>query len=307
MTANSHNKKNDEPRVSVIIVNYHSMELIDNLITSIYKHSSHHQFEIIVVSNSEWGDHGKILFDKYPDIHWVNHGKNLGFSAANNIGARRAKGQYLFFLNPDTLFTTDVIGELLLAKSKYPDAGIIGPYTLNADMTHQPSVKNEFGLNHMLILAFPFLKLFFPQNKFGHISITNTQFVDVINGSALFLERNLFLKVGGMNEDYFMYWEENDLCRSVKNAGKKILFYKEAQIIHFGGETTQKVFVPMEIEKHRSQKQFLVKFDPRYVRLNRVLGAVAYLWRFIGSLLLFNKKKVTQFGSIFLWYIFKYE
>jgi len=295
------------PEVSIIIVNYRSLNLIDDCISSIYEHSSVQNFEIIVITNSGWGENGQKVIDKYPDVNWINPKKNLGFSAANNLGARNSSGKNLFFLNPDTLFVNDVIDKLLVASTNYPDSGIIGPFTLNNDLTHQPTVKNEFGLDHMLIIAFPFLKLFYPNKVFGHIEINKTQYVEVINGSAIFIPSELFVKIGGMNEDYFMYWEENDLCLSVKNTGKKILFCADARIIHLGGQTTNNVFIPMEIEKHRSQKQYLKKFAPQYVFLNRILGSITYFWRFIGALVLFKKCKISQFGTLFLWYTLKYD
>ncbi|HKJ34365.1 MAG TPA: glycosyltransferase [Balneolales bacterium] len=295
------------PDVSIIIVNYKSMNLIYDCISSIQKHSNNQSYEIIVVSNSIWNTDDLKVMDKYPDVRWFNPKNNAGFAAANNIGAEQANGKYLFFLNPDTLFHNDVIGTLLEASEQYPDAGIIGPYTLNSDLTHQPSVKNEFGLDHMLILAFPFLKILFSNKTFGHIPVKSTRYVEVVNGSALFMPHKLFDEIGGMNESYFMYWEENDLCKSVISMGKKILFYDNTKIIHLGGQTTGDVFIPMEIEKHRSQKQYLKKFAPQYVSLNRILGSIAYLWRFIGAIILLNKRKISQFGTLFYWYTFKYD
>ncbi len=295
------------PDVSVIIVNYRSMKLIGDCISSIKQNNDSVRYEVIVVSNSEWGDDGKAVMEKYPEVHWINPEKNAGFAAANNIGADKATGRYLFFLNPDTLFANDVLNHLLQAVSDYPEAGLIGPMTLNPDGSHQPSVKNEFGMDHMFVLAFPFLKIFFGNKIFGHIPVKKTQFVEVINGSAMFIERELFVKTGKMNESFFMFWEENDLCRSVRNTGKEILFYDKAQIIHLGGQTTRDVFIPMEIEKHRSQKRYIMKFEPGYVVWNRLLGTISYFWRTLGAIILFRKRKISQFGNILIWYIFKYD
>ena len=293
--------------ISIIIINYQSIDLIEHCLDSIYRHKNDLKTEIIVVSNSEWGEKGTALLEKYPEITGINPGKNAGFAAANNLGAQSAAGKFLFFLNPDTLFVNDVLKELIQAAYEYPEAGIIGPYTYNPDMSHQPSVKNEFGMDHMLFLAFPFLRFFFTHKDFGHLPIKKTQYVEVVNGSAMFMSRHLFNEIGGMNESYFMYWEENDLCKSVKERGKKILFYERAKIIHLGKQTTHSVFIPMEIEKHRSQKRYLMKFHPKYVFSNRILGSITYLWRLMGSILLFRKGKVSQFGSLFLWYLFKYD
>lgn len=304
MTDSSQHSK---PDVSVIIVNYHSMKLIDDCISSIKQFNKSVRYEVIVVSNSEWGDNEKAVMEKHPEVQWINPGKNMGFAAANNIGADHASGEYLFFLNPDTLFVNDVLGHLSQTISEYPDAGLIGPLTLNPDGSHQPSVKNEFGMDHMLVLAFPFLKIFFRNKKFGHIPVKKTQFVEVINGSAMFIKRNLFFKIGKMNESFFMFWEENDLCKSVRKTGKRILFYDGARIIHLGGQTTRNVFIPMEIEKHRSQKRYLMKFEPGHVSWNRLLGAISYFWRTLGAILIFRKRKVSQFGNILFWYIFKYD
>jgi len=299
--------KRKQTQVSIIIVNYKCVSLIIDCVKSIHKYctSPTISIEVLVVSNSELTrEEHQDLYSL--DVDVIPLSENLGFARANNIGADHAKGSYLFFLNPDTLFLNDAVKYLLRAFEENPAIGLAGPLTLGLDLKQQATAKKEFTLSEMLNITFPPLRQLRHQSP-GIYRPRNTQYVEVVNGSAMFISKELFNEAGKMDESYFMFWEENDLCYKVHSHGKKVLFCKEASIIHLGGETTKPIFLPMEIHKHRSQKIYVAKHFSKLVFVNRILGIIAYSWRVVGSLILFRPGKVKQFGTLLFWYTFSYK
>ncbi|WP_020404344.1 glycosyltransferase family 2 protein [Gracilimonas tropica] len=295
------------PLVSIITVNYYSEKEILACFSSIEKFNSVN-YEFIVVSNSTLKPEFKQQFDSAKNLVFHQNDSNLGFAKACNTGAKLAKGEYLFFLNPDTRFLNDVIHQLISCYQSFKKPGLIGPATVNIKKKAVPTAKNHISKKYFLSLLFPFLNFLLPSTaKSGHFSPPSTQKVPVINGHALFIRHENFKNLGGMEEDFFMYWEENDLCLRLQQSGQKVIYCSEAKILHKSGTSTSPYFTLMEIEKHRSQKKFVLKHYPHWNIYNRVTGVLAYFWRTLASILIFRRRKAKQFWNIFVWYCFKYN
>lgn len=295
------------PLVSIIIVNYYSENDIKACLSSIEVKNSVN-VECIIVSNSPIKkDLESFTKSLNLSIRIYQNDDNLGFSKACNLGADLAKGEFLFFLNPDTFFLNDTVQELLSCYYSINQVGLIGAKTFNQDHNPEPSVKNTISKGYFITWVFPFLKKLFPSEKIGHYTPNSTGEVSVINGHSMFIYKQLFKRIGGMEEDFFMYWEENDLCLRIQNSGFKVIYCSEAELIHTSGTSTSPFFSKMEIEKHRSQKKFILKHYPTWNFLNRISGVAAYSWRVFASLLTFKTSKFKQFWNLFIWYAFKYE
>ena len=104
-----------------------------------------------------------------------------------------------------------------------------------------------------------------------------------------------------------MYWEEHDLCLRIQNSNHDVIFCAEAKLIHISGTSTSPYFIQMEVEKHRSQKKYVLKHHPDWLLLNRLSGILGYSWRTVASLLTLKKQKIAQHWSIFFWYSFNYK
>ncbi len=284
------------------------MDEISGWVDSLDRQTGNFTLELIVVSNSEWGESGEELIRQRPDIRWHKTERNLGFSAGNNAGLNLAGGDYIFFLNPDARVKEGCIQKLIDHIEDHPDTGMVGPATLDDEGRLSASVKNHFGLLHLVQVAVPGLDLVVPESyRIGKYTINQTQQVEVVNGSAMFLPAAVMKELGRLDERYFMYWEEHDLCYRLKQLQRPVWFNREAEIVHKGSVTTRPRFLGMEIEKHKSQLFFVKKYFTSLTPINRIAGILGYALRYLGALMVMNKTKRQQFSTIFLWYLRRYS
>lgn len=294
---------------SVILVNYHSISEITACLRSLAEVHPATNYEVIIVSNSDVSDGEKITVNAISsEIRWIQMERNVGYGQACNAGADASSADYIFFLNPDTTFINDALTILKDSVDSYDKKAAAGPATFTSDLERIPSVKNKITLSWMIQWLCPFFRtLSSNSGSYDPRIYEETTEVDIINGSAIFMHKSAYHSTGGFSDDYFMYWEENDFCLSLKNHGYQVLYSPEAQIVHDSGHSTKQIFLPMEVEKHRSQKIFLNNHHPGLARINRLFGVLAYSWRLAGSLLLLRIDKVRQFRTLFIWYLVRYQ
>ncbi len=232
--------------LSIIIVNYNVKEFLQNLIDSIYKAAKNYSFEIIIVDNCSTDGSQDYIQNKFPDVNLILNQKNLGFSKANNIGLKQAKGKYLLLLNPDTLLSEDTISTMLNFFSNTPDAGLAGCKILNPDGTLQLACRRSFPGPWTSFCKVTGLSNLFPKSRlFARYNLTfldenKTYEVDAISGSFMMMKREVYEKIGGFDEQFFMYGEDLDLCYRVQSGGYKVYYVHNAQIIHYKGESTKR-------------------------------------------------------------------
>ncbi|GGA59948.1 glycosyl transferase [Edaphobacter acidisoli] len=232
--------------LSIIIVNWNSLEFLKNCIASIEATTHDVDYEIIVVDNDspERGCHE--LRVRFPDVKLIVLERNIGFGAANNVGAAQARGRDLLFLNPDTLVTENALSRMMAVLDAQEEVGAVGCRLLNGDGTLQTSCVQSFPTILNQLLAFDWLKCHWPRLPLFGIRALYTNEgrgvyeVDVVSGACIMLKRKAFEQGGGFHRDYFMYAEEVDLCYRVRNAGMNVQYVGDAQVIHFGGQSTKK-------------------------------------------------------------------
>lgn len=224
-------------KVSIIIVSYNSGEFIKGCIEFLLK-SIPNGFEVIVLDNASSDDTVFILKNFLPKIKLIESDKNLGFAKGNNQAAKLANGEYLFFLNPDTYASTASIKELVTFYESQEDAGIVAPKVVKPNGTIQPTVKNlptiwkaikeyVFGVKHAYSEYVP--------------SSQNQVLVESVYGAAMLIKKDLYIKLGGFDEKYFLYYEDADLCKRARDSGKKIYYYPRVTIRHLVGATKSEV------------------------------------------------------------------
>lgn len=226
--------------ISIIIINYKQKEFVEQCAASIYKNFSSYPFEVIIINNSpeQRLDH---LQNTYKDILIIENA-NKGFSQANNLGARHSKGEYLFFLNADTLIENDFLKKFMDEFSG-KEFGAVGLKLLNEDNSLQLSFWNENTFLNEI------------QNKKAEEKFKerDTTFVkqyevdkikqtDWVTGAAMIVRKDIFNKTGGFDEKFFLYYEDADLCKRLSDAGYKIYYFPFSRIIHFKGENVNKDF-----------------------------------------------------------------
>ena len=218
------------PQLSIIIPTWNTADITLNCINSIQKYLPKTFFEIIVIDNAS-ADNTSDLFSKNKNIIYVRNSENLGFSKACNIGVKYAKSDYLLFLNSDMELVDSSIVDMLSFFQKNSNCGLVGPQFLNPDKSVQGSVFppqtslnafREFWLNQKSYSKY------FPAGD-------NPLSVWAISGGAVLIKKELFEKIGGWNEKYFMYYEDLDLCRQIRKSNLKIYYYPKCKLIHRHG------------------------------------------------------------------------
>ena len=245
--------------VSIVIVSWNTREILLNCIASIYKNTSNVTFEIIVVDNASDDGSVEAFRERYPDVRVIANDKNLGFAAANNRGIRVARGTYLLLLNPDTLVLSGVISNCFGYARAHPDVAAIGCQVLESETRIQrtgfsfPTPWNLFLVESGLSRLFPKSKIF-GKPELGWWDRTTERDVDVVSGMFMFIPMQAIKRVGSMDEDYFVYAEEADLCFRLRKAGWRCVFAPIGQIIHLegGGKSTKQVNIRMYVQLQKS-------------------------------------------------------
>lgn len=227
--------------VSVIIVNYNTKDLIINCLQSIYDQTGQVDYEIIVVDNASVDGSVAAIKNKFPKVILLESPENLGFGKANNLAARTAKGEFLFFLNSDTLLLNNAIKIFHDAYYALGDqTGCIGTilWNTNHEPIHSfgtfPTCGRVIGGN----IRGRYLKI--QEKAFNIDSCTFPLTVDYITGADLFVSASLFKSAGQFDESFFMYFEETDLQKRITKLGLKNIVIDEAHIVHLAGGSFRK-------------------------------------------------------------------
>lgn len=225
-------------KLSIIIVTWNADLLLQRCLHSIIENTKKTSYEIFVIDNASTDQTENICCKQIPKIIYQKNQKNLGFSKACNQGASLAQGEYLLFLNPDTIISNESLSLLIDKMDQDPLIGFIGPKILNIDGSFQAACRRTIpDLKSAFFKLFGFSKLFpshslFSKYQLGNLSPDLEMQVEAISGSCLLCRKDVFKKVGGFDEKFFMYGEDLDLCYCITKAGFKGYYLPSAQIIH---------------------------------------------------------------------------
>lgn len=251
--------------LSIIIVNYHSADMIIDCIRSINKFCDCSEIEIIVVDNNSGKNDQVRLLALFPNIKWLQMDYNAGFARANNAGIREAKAPIVLLLNPDTLAIDNSLNNCVsqFSNSEYVACGV---QLLNEDAT--PQISGNFfmkgGINHLLPLPYwgNFLRwiAFVFKTKKPNVPVAKTiEDVDWISGAFLMVKKEAIEKSGLMDEDFFLYAEEIEWCSRLKKIGK-LCIYGDLHFVHLQGEAINR-------DQHISEKGYYNLYDKKGLQL----------------------------------------
>lgn len=230
-------------KISVVIVHYNVADLLRNCINSIHKYLLNIDYEIVVVDNLSPDDSWKNLKSEFPAVNFIAAEENYGFSIANNIGVKSAKGEYVLILNPDTEIEGFYMQELLDFADQQPKFGCLGVRMHDRDGVFLPESKRSVPdmRNSFEKLFTPFSKNSNPKSYYRNdINEFDIAKCDVFTGAFLLLKKDVYLQVGGFDEAYFMYGEDIDLCYTITQHGYQNFYYGKYSILHYKGESTMK-------------------------------------------------------------------
>lgn len=229
--------------VSIIIVNYQQWDFLRQCINSIYNTIGDISFEIIVVDNSPADLYFEQFKVDYPNVCLIKN-SNKGFSHANNIGVTKAKGEYLLFLNADTLIKNDFLSSLIktFANKKF---GAVGCKLYFPDGVFQLSFWKEVNFCNEIRNKKDEQK--FDIRDLDFIRRVETQYneileVDWVSGACMLIRKDVFNEVGGFDERYFLYYEDADICKRLRMLNLPIYFYPYSEIIHYKGKNVNDRF-----------------------------------------------------------------
>ncbi len=225
--------------LSIIVVSYNTKQLLHNCLKSIEKNRKElKSVEVIVVDNGSTDGSKEYLKTTTKDLKVIFNDRNLGFAEANNQGIKIAKGKYVLLLNSDTVVKAGALKQLVEFAEEKPDAGVIGSQLLNPDDSVQPSCYHSPSI-------FGAVKEFWLGQKGAFTKYApgtkEPVAVDAVVGAAFLIRKEVIDKIGLLDEQYFMYFEDLDYCRRAWRAGYKVYYLPGAEIIHLHGASGKKL------------------------------------------------------------------
>ena len=301
--------------ISVIIVNYNVREFLSNALTSLGKSLEGFQSEIFVVDNASDDGSLEVIAKNFPHVHLIANTSNRGFAKANNQALVHTQGKYLLLINPDTLVQENTVRALVTFFETHEDAGMAGCKILNPDGTLQLACRRSFPTPWIAFTKTFGLSALFPQSKlFAQYNLTyldpeGTYEVDAISGSFMMVRREVYEKIGGLDETFFMYGEDLDWSYRIQRSGWKVYYVPSTSIIHYKGESTKrsdidelKVFyqaMRLFVRKHHTGSPmfgwfiyagiFMRKFIADVARLSRPLSIAVLDMAIVTSTLLIGE------------------
>lgn len=265
-------------RLSVVIVSYNTADLLDDCLSSVFTGQEGTDFEVIVVDNASTDGTRGLLATRYPAVRTILNDGNRRWAGGNNQGAAAAVGEYLLFLNSDTVLRPGALEGFVRFFDGRPDASIAGCRLLNPDGSLQRSCRSFPGILNLFSEA-SFLYLLFPRSAlFGRFHMTNFEHdeireVDMVTGAAIAVRRSDFTAIGPFDESFHFYGEETDYCYRAKLLGRRTFFFPWSEIVHLVGGSPlprQRYFENL----HAGVRRFLVKHH----RGPRLAAMIALQW-----------------------------
>ncbi len=285
----------------IIIVNYKSTEYLLGCIKTVYESLGDYPADIIIKDNGS--ENLDSVIKIFPKIKLEKFGVNLGFAAAVNKAIRDCSAPFVILLNPDTKMGPHFFRLMLQYMLERPDVGVIGPKILNQDGSVQGSARafptlfsGFFGRTSLLTRLFPNNWITRKNILTGRINGTNPVDVDWVSGACMIVRRSAIEEVGGMDEQFFMYWEDVDWCKRMWAKGWRVVYYPEAHIVHFVGGSSDKRPIRSLFAFHRSCYLYFVKYSvrPQWILKPLALFGLSLRFLFLSMLYVLRKKWFLQ-------------
>ncbi len=225
--------------VSIIIVSYNTADLTVACLESVFA-SRCVSYEVFVVDNASQDGSAAIVREKFPKARLIANEANRGFGAANNQALRECSGRYVIFLNPDTAVEPDAFSGMVEYMEAHPEVGLAGPRVLNPDGSRQDSASDRY-----------------PGHRYGAADLgVLPGKVACVLGACQIASAGLLRELGGFDEDFFLYGEDQDLCLRIRKHGFEIGLIEEVAIMHHGGQS-ERAIPPAEVVRKKIRAELL--------------------------------------------------
>jgi GT2 family glycosyltransferase len=254
---------NTNPHISLIFVNYRSVSYLEKALNSLYSFEKERDFfEVIVVNNDV--SETLLLEDLKQKFSFrlIKNSANVGFGGGNNIGAKQARGTIFGFINPDTLWIGKQLHSIGHFFDEKKDVGVLG-----MDILDDKKKKEIWSAGKSPSLLQLFINNTFPSRQ-AYWEEAGLSFPDWVSGCAHFIRKDLFSRISGFDEQFFLYFEDVDLCKRVRNLGFSVARHTDYPIIHLGGRSKHSAQLQ---KKHFYQSQQMYFDKHRTIWENKIL------------------------------------
>ncbi len=233
-------------KLSVIIVNYNVKYFLEQCLSAVIKATANLQTEIFVVDNNSTDGSKDFFKNRFNGVNFLWNNENLGFSKANNIALKFASGEYILFLNPDTIIPEDCLNKCLAFFKDHKKVGAIGVKMVDGTGSFLKESKRSFPSPLTSLYKLSGLTKLFPHSKIfakyhlGNLDENKNNIVDVLAGAFMIMPKKTINETGGFDESFFMYGEDVDLSYRIQKAGYQNYYLADITILHFKGESTRK-------------------------------------------------------------------
>lgn len=225
-------------KVSVVIVNYNVKDLVLTSLRTLFSFHPNTDLEVIVVDNDSKDGSCEAIDQEFPQVILIRNKFNAGFPKANNQGFEISTGDYIFMLNPDTEFLENAIDTMVGFLEKSDEYALLAPKLLNADLSLQRNAWRYPSLASVFCESF-YLKFFLKKKNYLEHSFNEPFQGESFSGAALFFRKEVFQKIGMLDEA--MFWiEDVEFCFRLTEKGLKCLFFPDSKIIHHIGQSAKK-------------------------------------------------------------------
>lgn len=273
--------------LSIIIVSYNTKKLLKQTIESIPSKSD---WEIICIDNASTDDSVEMIKKEFPRVKVIKNSNNRGFSKANNQGIKKSRGEYILLLNSDTKVKANALENMHKFLKDNPKVGIASCQLLNLDGSIQsqggylPSLSN-IAFWMLFIDDIPLLRKFLhPYQLRDKKAFTKERQIGWVSAAAMMIKRNVFEKIGFLDESIFMYGEDVEFCLRVNKAGLQVAITPKASIIHFGQQSSGGAASASWLGEYKGIKYIFKKHKPSWeypiVRLLLKVGALLRMFVF---------------------------
>lgn len=249
----------------MIIVNYRKGELLYACLESVYATATGVSVEVIVVDNASGDGTEAVLPRRFPQVRLLASRENVGFARATNQGMALASGEFLLWLNPDTVVLDGALAGLVNFLRDHPDAGAVGPKMIGPDGSLQYSCRAFPSLSTALFTRYSLLRRLWPSNPISRRYLLSdwdhatVREVDWVSGACLMTSQAVIRRIGPLDEQFFLFNEDVDWCRRVKSAGWKVYYDPHAVVVHHIGASRGRVPARVIVERHKGMFRYYRK------------------------------------------------
>ena len=285
---------------SIVIVSWRVKEQLRVCLNSLFDKTQNLEFEVFVVDNNSNDGTVKMVQNEFSSVHCIKNHENYGFAKACNQAIKKSKGEYILLLNPDTTLKENSIQKVIKFMNKTPNAGIVGCRIKNQDGSLQSSVRRfpDF-LSHLLLLLKiqNFFSALTPLRRYynHNFDYKKTQSVEQVMGAFYMIRRNVLKKIGLLDEHFFIWYEEVDLCKRLTSSQWKTYYYTGTTILHQKAASfSQQKAITKQLIFNRSLLYYFFKHKSVFVYFGLLLAYPVSIFLAVGVQLFRLKKTIKS-------------